>query len=290
MTIDFRKTLWRIAMAALFVVTATQSAFALGCFPIAGTSPQFAFHQTQHSSNFWGPRAVPSSIVQASFIPVAIPEDATVQFRYYGHSTYEIESREGVRAITDYNGYYGSEVPPTIATMNNAHSSHYTDYPDPAIEHVLRGWSEVGGLAEHDVLVKDMRVRNIPTSVHGRTGAQGNSNSIFIFEVEDLCIAHTGHLHHILTNTHLAEAGIIDVLMVPIDGVWTMSQENMAEVIDQLRPAIVMPMHYFSQSVLARFLALMEDKGWNIAVSEAPTAAFSRLTLPQRTVLVLPIS
>lgn len=246
-----------------------QVAHATGCFPIAGLEPR---------------------LVPASFQPAAIPEDATVQLRYLGHSSYELETKEGAVAVTDYNGYYGGERVPHIATMNNAHSSHYTEFPDPAIEHVLRGWNPKGGLAEHDVMFRDLRVRNIPTSVHGRGGSQGNSNSIFVFEVDDLCVAHAGHLHHLLTNIHMGELGIIDILMVPIDGVWTMSQENMAEVIDQVRPSVVMPMHYFSQSVLARFLAIMEERGWNVAVSEAPTAAFSRLTLPMRTVLVLPIS
>ncbi|MEO1017035.1 MAG: MBL fold metallo-hydrolase [Pseudomonadota bacterium] len=269
----FLQSISRWGLSALAVslgsIVPLQLAHATGCFPIAALEPR---------------------IVPASFQSAAIPENATVQMRYLGHSTYEIETREGARAVTDYNGYYASESVPHIATMNNAHSSHYTDMPDPAIEHVLRGWNPGGGLAEHDVTYRDLRVRNIPTSVHGREGAQGNSNSMFVFEVEDLCIAHAGHLHHLLTNIHMGELGIIDILMVPIDGVWTMSQENMADVIDQIRPSVVMPMHYFSQGVLARFLAIMEDRGWNVAVSEEPTAAFSRLSLPTRTVLILPIS
>ncbi len=258
---------WAVGLGSFLLPL--QFAYATGCFPIAGLEPR---------------------LMPASFRPAAIAENATVQFRYLGHSTYEIETREGVRAVTDYNGYYSSERPPNVATMNNAHGSHYTDVPDPSIEHVLRGWNPTGGLAEHDVTLRDLRVRNIPTSVHGREGAQGNSNSIFVFEVEDLCIAHAGHLHHLLDNIHMGELGIIDVLMVPIDGVWTMSQENMADVIEQVRPSVVMPMHYFSQSVLARFLALMDERGWEIAVSKDPAAAFSRLTMPMRTVLVLPIS
>ena len=49
--------------------------------------------------------------------------------------------------------------------MNNAHSTHYTDYSDPAIKHVLRGWDPGGGVALHDVTYRDVRVHNVPTNV-----------------------------------------------------------------------------------------------------------------------------
>ena len=60
------------------------------------------------------------------------------------------------------------------------------------------------------------------------------------------------------TEQQLAELGQIDVLMVPVDGMYTMSQEEMLEVIEQIRPALVLPMHYFGPSTLGRFLALAE--------------------------------
>jgi len=154
---------------------------------------------------------------------------------------------------------------------------------------VLHGWGDNNAMAEHDLEVGDLRVRNIPTSVHGRTGEQTNSNSIFVFEVCDLCIAHLGHLHHVLEDMHLAELGIIDIVMAPIDGVYTMSQVEMAKVIEQIDPAIVLPMHYFGGEMIARFAAILGED-WTLEFSEERTAAFSRLTLPNRQILVLPIA
>src|SRR3546814_3154722 len=87
-----------------------------------------------------------------------------------------------------------------------------------------------------------MRVWNIPTNVrqwgdHVRMAG----NSIFVFEVAGLCIAHLGHLHHRLTDQHLAVLGVIDVLLVPVDGSYTLAQDMMMEVIRQIRPAVVIP-------------------------------------------------
>ncbi len=216
----------------------------------------------------------------------SLPEGATVAVTYLGHSSFWIETAGGVTAITDYNGYHRGPALPVVVTMNNAHGTHYTNDPDPGIAHVLRGWNPAGGIAEHDLDAGDLRVRNIPTSVHGRTGDQANSNSIFVFEVEDLCIAHLGHLHHVLTDLHLGELGIIDILLVPIDGSYTIGQELMRQVIAQIGPSMVIPMHYFGRASLDRFLALMADE-WEIVEVGGTTVHYDRLGLPLRQVQVL---
>ena len=237
------------------------AASANGCFPSAGLEPRL--------------------------IPAAIPTGASVELTFLGHSSFLIETREGALAVTDYNGYLRPAATPDIVTMNNAHSSHFTNAVDPAIRYVLRGWNPAEGSAEHDVTWRDLRVRNVPTAVHGRVGDQALGNSIFVFETPDLCIAHLGHLHHVLLDTQLAEIGQIDVLLVPIDGAYTMSQAEMAQVIDQIAPAVVIPMHYFGPSRLAGFLGLMRER-WKVVMAERPTLTLSRATLPWRHIVVLP--
>jgi len=181
---------------------------------------------------------------------------------YLGHSSYQIDTAQGVRAITDYNGYNGFGRKPDIVTMNNAHSSHFTDDPEDGITFVLRGWPSKPGESEakHDVSLKDMKVWNVPTNARdwGGGAARINGNSIFIFDVADLCIAHLGHLHHRLTKEHLEELGRIDVLMVPIDGSYTMGQPLMVDVVKQIQPKIVLPMHYWGRTQVERFQSLMQ--------------------------------
>jgi len=256
----------KVALLAVAALAASAlPALARGCFPLANHEP----------------RLIPASLTLA-----ALPEGATVGIRYLGHSSFVIETPEGVRAVTDYNGVHKPAELPDIATMNNAHSTHFTPNPDPGIGHVLRGWNPEGGMADHDVEVADMRVRNIPTSVHGRLGDQANSNSIFVFEIEDLCIAHLGHLHHLLEDEHLAELGVIDILLVPIDGAYTMSQGEMIQVIGQIGPSVVIPMHYFGERRLGRFLAAMDER-WEVDRREEAELFLSRTTLPYRRIIVL---
>ena len=187
------------------------------------------------------------------------PNRAVITF--VGHSSYQIDTPQGVRAITDYNGVNGFGRHPDIVTMNNAHGTHFTDDPEDGITHVLRGWPSEPGQSEakHDVSLKDMRVWNVPTNARdwGSNSARINGNSIFIFAIADLCIAHLGHLHHRLTKDHLEELGRIDVLMVPIDGSFTMGVPYMADVIKSIDPKIVLPMHYWGRYQLDRFMGLM---------------------------------
>ncbi len=84
-----------------------------------------------------------------------------VQIRYIGHSTFELETPKGVRIATDYNDSVRPLLPPDVATMNGAHSTHYSISPDPNIEHLLYGWNPKGGPLDHDVTVEDVRIRNI---------------------------------------------------------------------------------------------------------------------------------
>jgi L-ascorbate metabolism protein UlaG (beta-lactamase superfamily) len=176
---------------------------------------------------------------------------------------------------------------PDAVTMNNAHSTHYTNAVDPRIEHVLPGWSDDGAMARYDVTVDDMRITNVPTNVRDYGGTRYNGNSIFVFEAAGLCVAHLGHLHHTLDDEHLAALGMIDVVLAPVDGTYTMSHDVLLAVLDQIDPAVVVPMHYFGSSILGRFLALVRPTR-EIVTADGPTVTLARLTLPANAVIVLP--
>ncbi len=213
-----------------------------------------------------------------------------VRITYSGHSTFLIESPQLVRIATDYNDYVRPPVIPDIATMNHAHDTHFTNFPDPAIKHVLRGWGPSPDQpARHDVQVKDVRVRNVPTNIRTWTGAtERHGNSIFIFEMANMCIAHLGHLHHTLNQQQLDEIGRIDVVMAAVDGNMTLDLEGMIEVLTGLKAQIVIPMHYFSSYTLHRFLERARQS-WAVEMSQIPSVVVSKTTLPATPkVLVLP--
>ena len=168
-----------------------------------------------------------------------------VRIIYLGHSTFQIETPGGTRAATDFNGF--NLIPnrlPHIVTMNNSHDTHYTDHVDAAIKFVLRGWNPAGGIALHHMKHRDMRVYNLPTNIYGDAGGATNGNSVFVFEAAGICAAHLGHLHHALSKEQVKRIGRIDVLFLPIDGTVTLSHEEAFNIIDQIKPRIIMPMHF----------------------------------------------
>ncbi len=217
------------------------------------------------------------------------PSRAIITF--LGHSSYQIDTPQGVRAITDYNGLNGFGRKPDIVTMNNAHSTHYTDEPEEGITYVLRGWPSQPGETEakHDVTLKDMKVWNVPTNARDWSGSSAriNGNSIFIYAIADLCIAHLGHLHHRLTPEHLEELGRIDVLMVPIDGAYTMGLPVMVEVIRQIQPKVVLPMHYWGRGQVERFESLMQDQNADFVWPDRRTIEVAREELPEKLTIMV---
>ena len=225
---------------------------------------------------------------EVAFRPAA-HEGSEVRIDYIGHSTFMIESPRHVRIATDYNDYVRPMVIPDIVTMNHAHTTHYTLNPDPGIKFVLHGWADDQKPARIDMTYQDVRVRNVPTNIRDWSGGtERHGNSIFIFETANLCIAHLGHLHHTLTQQQLDEIGKIDVVLVPVDGSFTLDLEGMMEVLTSLKAPVMIPMHFFSRDTLERFLSRAKEQ-WDVEIAELPTVVVSKANLPARPkVLVLP--
>jgi L-ascorbate metabolism protein UlaG (beta-lactamase superfamily) len=231
------------------------------------------------------PRATPVSLRR-------VAKADEVAITYAGHSTYYIDTPGGIRIATDYNGAYRTGRLPDVATMNRAHSTHYTLFPDPKIPYVLHGWGEDGQPAHHELRIGDVFIRNVTTDIRRYYGDDSGSemikdgNSIFIFEVAGLCIGHLGHLHHKLDESHFAAIGRLDIVMVPIDGTFTMSLAGVSEITKRLRAAVVLPMHRFA-TPLDEFMHLIGQQ-FEIDQRSERTLRISRDTLPSTpTVIIL---
>lgn len=259
-----------------FALTAT---LAVASWGLLSPSPALATHCLAYVDRTPGLVPVKFANVQSA---------GTVRITFVGHSTFRLRTPAGVVIATDYTGFAGAGSVPTVVTMNHAHETHYTDFPDPAIKHVLRGWNPQGGPAEHDLTVADVHIRNVPTDIRRWAGTfEPFGNSIFIFEVADLCIGHLGHLHHQPTPEQLALIGRLDVVFAPVDGSYTLDLKSMIEVLRDLRASLVIPMHFFGGASLDSFIEGMRD-AFDIRFARVATTEVSLETLPARpTVLVL---
>src|SRR5476651_1866813 len=277
-----------MAGVSLKIVAAVGAALAL-CGQAAAQGAAPPAPKPEMTESCPGLVAARPPFVQPVAFRLAALERDQVRISYAGHSTFLIESPQLVRIATDYNDYVSPPLPPDIVTMNHAHSTHYTDHPDPGIKHVLRGWGEEGKPARIDLQYKDVRVRNVPTNIRSWDGGtERHGNSIFIFEMANLCIGHLGHLHHTLNQQQLNEIGRVDVVMVPVDGNMTLDLDGMIEVLRSLKAQLIIPMHYFSAYSLDRFLARAREE-WPVEIAEVPSVVVSKSGLPRKPkVLVLP--
>ena len=232
------------------------------------------------------PRATPVGLRAAA----ANTDEVTIT--YAGHSTYYIDTPGGVRIATDFSGAYTTGRLPDVVTMNRAHSTHYSLFPDPRIPHVLHGWGDDGAPARIAERVGDVFIRNVTTDIRRYFGDDSSTemipdgNSIFIFEVAGLCIGHLGHLHHQLDDSHFAAIGRLDIVMVPIDGTYTMSLDGISEITRRLRASVVLPMHRF-MTPLDEFMRRIGQQ-FAIDTRTERTLQISKQTLPTTpTVIIL---
>ena len=268
--------MFRLFLVASLLLTALSSAAAAQsrrpshCIAIAESAPGLSFIQ------------------DASF-EAPVPQD-TVRITYIDHSMLLIQTEGGLSVVTDYAGYLGtSEFVPDVVTMNNAHDSHWTAFPDPDIPYVLKGWPRDGVAAAHYLDLGEMLIRNVPTDIRNRFGGEPirDGNSIFVFEVAGLCIGHLGHLHQEPNAEQYAALGRLDVVMAAVDGGLTLDIATMTRVLKRLRASVVIPMHWFGRTTLDRFLLAMSDS-FDIQSTGESALEVSLRSLPSRpTVLVL---
>jgi len=211
-----------------------------------------------------------------------------VGIRFIAHSTYLIETDEGLQILTDWSGHFSYKIDevPDVITMNHAHETHWTPFPDPKIKHALKGWGSGGKPAEHYLELDASLIRNVPTDIRS-FGGEPYGNSIFIFEHGGLCIGHLGHLHHEPTEEQYAAIGRLDVVMAAVDGGTTLDTASMLRVLKRLRARVVLPMHAFGSFTLAQFLDGMKAD-YEIVYDKDDEIVISAARLPNVPTVIVP--
>ena len=110
----------------------------------------------------------------------------------------------------------------------------------------------------------------------------GVANSIFIYEMGSLCLAHLGNIGHLLTPEQEKVLERVDVMMTPIDAMTNLGFEDLLKVIEQVKPPIVIPMHY-DVTRQAELFASFAEKHYPIRRIKESRLALSRTMLPKST-------
>ena len=165
-----------------------------------------------------------------------------MKIKYLAHASFLITSDAGVKIITDpYTRgdklKYG-EIKESADIVTVSH-----DHWDHSAVSVVGGNPEVvkkTGSAE----VKGIPFTGVPAYHDDAKGSSRGSNIMFCAEVDGIRICHLGDLGHPLDDKQIGDLGRVDILLVPVGGFYTIDAEVATHVCQQLKPRVIIPMHY----------------------------------------------
>ena len=193
--------------------------------------------------------------------PFLIPVTASgsIEIKWFGHSFFQITSGAGTRIITDPFGPMGFPMPdvwPHVVTVGREHGNHNNVGLAKGKPLVLRGLKP--GTEEWDninIMFRDVLIYNVPNHQRGHAYYLSLRGSGFVFEMDGLCVFHTGDVSEPFNEDQLQMIGHVDIVLLPIGGTYTLGPEDAVRVIAQLKAKIAVPMHYwYNTPALERFI------------------------------------
>lgn len=169
-----------------------------------------------------------------------------MKIKWLGHSCFLLTSEAGVKVLTDpFNDQVGYRLPAVeadIVTTSHGHSDH--NYVR-AVKGKFKHWDQPGVFEKNGI-----KANGVPTFHDEVQGAKRGKNIIYIFDMDGLRICHSGDLGHIPSREQAAAIGQVDILLVPVGGIYTVNADEAVIVVQLLKPKVTIPMH-FKTSVLS---------------------------------------
>jgi L-ascorbate metabolism protein UlaG (beta-lactamase superfamily) len=161
-----------------------------------------------------------------------------MEITWYGRACFRLRGRDAT-VITDpcppSTGFVAGKHDIDLLTISHDHADHaYTRSITAGLTLTRPGEYEF-----HDLLVSGVR-----TFHDGSGGSERGENIVFTVEVDGVHVCHLGDLGHLLSEEQIAEIGPVDVLLVPVGGNFTLAPSEAGEVVSQISPKLVIPMHY----------------------------------------------
>jgi L-ascorbate metabolism protein UlaG (beta-lactamase superfamily) len=168
-----------------------------------------------------------------------------MKIKYLAHAAFLITSENGIKIVTDpyetSEGLKHGAIKETadIVTVSHEHGDHNNIAAVKGNPKVVKDSAEVKGI----------KIKAVPTAHDDKGGSQRGKNTVFCFEVDGINICHAGDLGHELSAEQVKATGKVDVLMVPVGGFFTIDARTATKVCDQLKPKVIIPMHYKTEKL-----------------------------------------
>ena len=200
-----------------------------------------------------------------------------MEISWLGHSCFRIKGAQATVITDPYSpdlGYSLGKPTARIVTVSHQHPGH------AYVEGIGGEPRKVTGPGEYEI--SGVLIIGLATFHDGEKGSQRGKNTVYLIEVDEVSVCHLGDLGHVLTTQQVEELEDVDVLLLPVGGVSTINATMAAEVVRQLEPKVVVPMHYQTEALkrnlepVDRFLKEMGVK----EISSRPKLSFTKANLP----------
>ncbi len=163
-----------------------------------------------------------------------------VKVRWLGHASFLVTAQDGTRWLSDpYEESIGYLMPPVEADFVTISHHHFDHFSSQTITGTPPVFDQRGECHHHGYHLRAVR------TFHDAVGGERwGENLIFVVEMGGIRMAHLGDLGHTLSHYQRAEVGPVDVIMIPVGGSYTLDGARATEVVKQLEPHVVIPMHY----------------------------------------------
>jgi L-ascorbate metabolism protein UlaG (beta-lactamase superfamily) len=209
---------------------------------------------------------------------------------WLGHACFQLRGKN-VTLITDpfspQQGSSTAELPrlgkinAPIVTVSHNHPGHNNVAAIGGDPRVVRGPGEYE--------ISDVLITGVASYHDDKRGKEFGRNTIYVIHMDDITICHLGDLGHTLQEEQLEEVADADVLLIPIGGQRSLDATQAAEVISQVEPRIIIPMHYRASAgegpgPLDKFC---REMGVEKTINPQPKIVVTRTNLPVETQVVI---
>ncbi|MEX0785089.1 MAG: MBL fold metallo-hydrolase [Dehalococcoidia bacterium] len=179
------------------------------------------------------------------------PDPGALELTWWGQAMFVVTSPDGTRILMDPYGDIGYRLPAAeelaadIVTVSHEHPDHNNVGLVGEGPLVLHGLTDDGRFSEIDERTSDMRIESVQSFHDNAEGAERGRNAIVVLESTFIRIVHLGDLGQLaLTNEQIDDIGDVDVLLIPVGGGFTIDAAAATNIVAQLAPRVVVPMHY----------------------------------------------
>ena len=168
-----------------------------------------------------------------------------MEIKWYGQSCFMITSKNGTKILTDpYKKMLGYKLPEIEANMVSTSHNHGDHNNIKAVKGDFIHINEAGSFSKDGIEIKGVKTFHDKVS-----GAKRGKNTIYNFKIDGLNVCHCGDLGHTLDSNLVKEIGNVDILLLPVGGRATIDAIDAVNVMKQLDPIVVIPMHYRTKAL-----------------------------------------